>query len=444
MRDFLIKDVQIVTGEKTLAGDLRVVNGRIDSIAGQLDARGGEKEVPGNGRWLFPGVIDDQVHFREPGFTHKGEIATESRAAVAGGVTSFMEMPNTDPQSVTQELLEAKYQRAAQVSPANYSFFMGATNTNLEEVLRTPADKVCGVKVFMGSSTGNMLVDDQQALEKLFAGWPHLIATHCEDEGTVRRNLESYRQQYGDDIPMEYHPEIRSAEACYLSSSRAVALAQKTGARLHVLHISTEKELSLFEPGPVEKKNITAEACIHHLWFSKEDYREKGALIKWNPAVKEQSDRDAIRKAVAEDRIDVLATDHAPHTLEEKRGPYTRCPSGGPLIQHSLVAALELAEQGVWDRTLVARKMAEDVARLFRIKDRGFIREGYMADLVLVEKAPWTVQKDNLLYKCGWSPFEGTMFQHRVVQTWVNGNTAYRNGRVYDEQRGERLLFNLS
>lgn len=443
MSNFLIKNVQVVSSESITTLDVHISNGIIQKLGTELSVEGNITEIDGTGKYLFPGVIDDQVHFREPGLTHKGEIYTGARAAVAGGTTSFMEMPNTVPQATTQELLEQKYQRAAQVSLANYSFFMGATNNNLEEVLKTPADKVCGVKVFMGSSTGNMLVDDEGTLENLFRNCPQLIATHCEDEATVRANTEAMVAKYGDNIPIELHPDIRNTEACYLSSSKAVALAKKTGARLHILHISTEKELSLFEPGELKGKKITAEACIHHLWFSREDYKTKGKFIKWNPAVKDKSDRAAIRQAVLDGRIDVLATDHAPHTLEEKDNPYTKCPSGAPLVQHSLVAALQLAEQGVWDFKMVAKKMAEAPSQLFNIKNRGYIKEGYAADLALVTKKGWQVSKENILYKCGWSPLEGENFDYQVEKTFVNGHLVYNEGQFDESLKGQRLAFHV-
>jgi len=363
--------------------------------------------IDGRGKYLMAGAIDDQVHFREPGLTHKGEIKTESRAAVAGGVTSFMEMPNTVPNALTQELLQDKYDRAAEVSPANYSFFMGASNENIDEVLKTDPKQVCGLKIFMGSSTGNMLVDNRTVLENIFKECKMLIATHCEDEATVRTNLAAAKAKYGEHVPMSQHPYIRSEEACYKSSSLAVELATKHNTRLHILHISTAKELSLFRNDvPLEEKRITAEACIHHLWFSEKDYIEKGAFIKWNPAVKTANDRAEIRAALLDGRIDVVATDHAPHTLEEKQNTYFKAPSGGPLVQHGVVAMLEMADQGAMALTDVPRLMAHDVARCFQLEERGFVREGYYADLVLIDpNATWVVSKANLLYKCGWSPF---------------------------------------
>jgi dihydroorotase len=394
--------------------------------------------------YLFPGCIDDQVHFREPGLTHKANIYTESRAAVAGGITSFMEMPNTVPNTLTQPLLEDKYQIAAASSPANYSFFMGASNDNLDEVLRTNAKNVCGVKVFMGSSTGNMLVDNPNTLENLFAQSPMLIATHCEDEATIKANLEHYKQLLGDNIPARLHPKIRSAEACYLSSSMAVELAKKHNTRLHILHISTGRETHLFSNDiPLADKRITAEACIHHLWFTDVDYEEKGNLIKWNPAVKTEADRDGILAAVLDGRIDVIATDHAPHTIEEKAQPYLQAPSGGPLVQHALTALLELYHHGKITLAQIAEKTAHNVATIFQIEKRGFIREGYWADLVLADlNSPWQVNKGNILYKCGWSPFEGSTFRSKIVSTIVSGNLAYENGALANNKSGQRMTFN--
>ncbi len=391
------------------------------------------------GLHLLPGLIDDQVHFREPGLTHKAEIATESRAAVAGGITSFMEMPNTVPQSLTQELLQDKYDRAAEVSPANYSFYMGASNGNLSEVLKTDPQRVCGVKVFMGSSTGDMLVDDAKVLEGIFSECPMLIATHCEDESTVRANAAAARERFGEDVPMGQHPLIRSAEACYRSSSRAVELAARTGARLHVLHISTAKELSLFDGGmPLSEKRITAEACTHHLWFTDADYATRGSRIKWNPAVKTAEDRAAIRQALKPGgAIDVLATDHAPHTIAEKANGYWSAPSGGPLVQHALVALYEGVAQGWLDLTDIPRLASHRVAELFEIQDRGYLRPGYFADFVLVDpNASWTVTEDSILSKCGWSPFTGDRFSARVVGTWVNGTQVWDGERVLEPEAG--------
>ncbi|NMM46855.1 dihydroorotase [Marinigracilibium pacificum] len=445
MRSYLISNANIVNEGRIFTGDVLIKDGRIEEISSSISADKADEVIDANGKYLFPGVIDDQVHFREPGLTHKATIGTESRAAVAGGVTSFMEMPNTVPQALTQELLADKYAIAAKSSPANYSFFMGASNDNLDEVLKTDPSKVCGVKVFMGSSTGNMLVDNQQTLESIFSSTPMLIATHCEDEETIRANTAEYIKKYGDDIPIKYHPIIRSEEACYKSSSFAVSLAKKHGARLHVLHISTAKELELFSNElPLEEKKITAEACIHHLWFSDEDYDEKGTLIKWNPAVKKASDRAAIWEAVNNNTIDVIATDHAPHTMEEKQNPYTKAPSGGPLIQHSLVAMIDKYKEGKITLEHIAEKMAHSPARLFRIKERGYIREGYYADLALVDLNETTpVNKENILYKCKWSPFEGYTFKSQVTHTFVSGNKVYENGAVFDDKIGMRMEFNI-
>jgi dihydroorotase len=392
---------------------------------------------------LLPGLIDDQVHFREPGLTHKADIASESRAAVAGGITSFMEMPNTVPQATTQDELQKKYDRAAEVSPANYSFFMGATNSNLEDVLKTDPRNVCGVKVFMGSSTGDMLVDNEVTLEGLFKECPMLIASHCEDEPMIQAGMAAARAKYGEDVPIEQHPLIRSAEACYKSSSMAAELAAKTGARLHILHISTARELSIFDGSkPLKDKRITAEACVHHLWFTDADYAKRGSRIKWNPAVKTTEDRAALREALSDGRIDVLATDHAPHTAQEKAGTYFNAPSGGPLVQHALPALLEGVREGWLALTDIPRLTAHRVAELFDIQDRGYIRPGYKADLVLVNPdSAWTVSKENILYKCAWSPFEGDEFQARVVGTWVNGVHVYDGKTVADLAAGERLTF---
>jgi len=442
MASILIKSATIVNEGKQTQADLLIKNGFIEKIAGSIDAKA-DKEINAEGLHLFPGCIDDQVHFREPGLTHKGNIASESRAAVAGGITSFMEMPNTVPNTLTQQLLQDKYDIAAKNSPANYSFFMGASNYNLDEVLRTDAKNVCGVKVFMGSSTGNMLVDNPTTLEHLFVQSPMLIATHCEDEATIKSNLEHYKQLLGENIPVRLHPKIRSAEACYLSSSMAVELAKKHNTRLHILHISTAKETNLFSNDiPLADKRITAEACIHHLWFTDADYETKGNLIKWNPAVKTEADRDEILKAVLDGRIDVIATDHAPHTIEEKSQPYLQAPSGGPLVQHALPAMLELYHHGKITLEQIAEKMAHNVATIFQIEERGFIREGYWADMALVNlNSPWQVNKGNILYKCGWSPFEGSTFKASVVSTIVSGNLVYENGKLVSEQSGQRMTF---
>lgn len=442
MSAILIKSATIVNENKQFVSDLLVKDGFIERIDKQIDVPA-DQTINAEGLHLFPGCIDDQVHFREPGLTHKADIHSESRAAVAGGITSFMEMPNTVPNTLTQELLEQKYEIASRNSLANYSFFMGASNDNLDEVLRTDIKNVCGIKVFMGSSTGNMLVDNPVTLEDIFAKSPMLIATHCEDEATIKSNLEHYKQLYGDNIPVRMHPKIRSEEACYLSSSMAVELAKKHNTRLHILHISTEKETHLFDnTTPLKDKRVTAEACIHHLWFSDEDYNTKGNFIKWNPAVKTAADREGILKAVLNGNIDVIATDHAPHTLEEKSQPYLKAPSGGPLVQHALPAMLELYHYGKISLEQIAEKMAHNVAICFQVEKRGYVREGYWADMVLVNlNDPWNVNKDNLLYKCKWSPFEGSTFKSKIIHTLVSGNLAYSNGTLIEGTTGKRLIF---
>lgn len=441
----LLKNATIINEGKRTAGDVLIAHQRIEKIAPDITDDDAQV-IDLNGKWLIPGMIDDQVHFREPGLTHKGNIRTESRAAVAGGITSFMEMPNTKPNAVTQELLQDKYDIAATSSIANYSFFMGATNDNIEEVLKTDGSQVCGVKIFMGSSTGNMLVDNEKTLTGIFSKCDLLIATHCEDEETVRKNLAIYKEKYGENMPIKYHPEIRNEEACYLSSSLAANLAKKYDTRLHILHLSTAKEMDLFRNDiPLSEKRITAEACIHHLWFTDADYDEKGTHIKWNPAVKSAADRDAIWEAVNDDRIDVFATDHAPHTLEEKNNNYFNAPSGGPLVQHAVLALLEKAKEGRITVERVVEKMSHAVADCFHIEDRGYIREGYFADLVVVDPhKKITVSKDNLLYKCGWSPFEGYTFSHGIDTTFVNGNIVYQDGEVIEGTNGERMTFTRS
>jgi len=439
----IIKNATIVNEGKTFKGHVLIEGEFIKKISEQEITEPADSIIDANGKYLLPGCIDDQVHFREPGLTHKAEIYTESKAAVAGGITSYMEMPNTVPNTLSQQLLEEKYQRAEKVSLANYSFFMGASNDNIDEVLKTNGRNVCGIKIFMGSSTGNMLVDNRQILDSIFSKSKLLIAVHCEDEATIRTNLEVYKQKYGDNIPVECHPLIRSAEACYKSSSMAVELAKKHNTRLHILHISTAKELELFDnTKPLKEKKITSEACIHHMWFSDEDYKTKGNSIKWNPAVKTKADRDAILKGVIENKIDVIATDHAPHTIEEKDQSYLKAPSGGPLVQHALVAMLELAGNGKIKIEKVVEKMSHAVADCFQIEKRGYIREGYFADLVLVDlNSEWTVDKSNILYKCNWSPFEGQTFHSKVTHTFVSGHLAYVNGLFDESKKGQRLLF---
>lgn len=445
MKTTLIVNANIVNEGRIQQLDVLMKNGRFEKIASSINAEEADEVIDANGKYLFPGLIDDQVHFREPGLTHKANIFTESRAAVAGGITSFMEMPNTVPNALTQELLEDKYKIGAKDSIANYSFFMGASNDNIEEVLKTDPRKVCGVKVFMGSSTGNMLVDNEQTLNNIFSQVPMLIATHCEDEATIRANTEKFKKEYGEDVPIEMHPIIRSEEACYLSSSLAVKLAKEHGSRLHVLHISTGKETELFDNSiPLEQKKITSEACIHHLWFSDADYKEKGTFIKWNPAVKTVQDRDTIFQALLDDKIDVIATDHAPHTLEEKQNKYFSAPSGGPLAQHSLLALLDFYKEGKISLEKIAQKASHNVAILFRIEDRGYIREGYHADCVLVDlNKEYAVTKENILAKCGWSPFEGHTFQSSIESTFVNGRKVYDNGKIIEAGVGERMLFKV-
>lgn len=444
MKRILIKNAKIVNEGKIFEGDLLIENQLIVEIEDSISAKPDYKVIDAEGNFLIPGAIDDQVHFREPGLTHKADIASESRAAVAGGITSFIEQPNTVPNAVTQELLEQKYQIAAETSYANYSFMMGGTNDNLEEVLKTNPRNVAGIKLFLGSSTGNMLVDNEEVLEKIFSSTKMLIAVHCEDEATIQNNLALYKEKYGDDVPVKFHHLIRSEEACYLSSSKAMALAKKTGARLHVFHLSTAKEMELFTNKiPLEEKQITAEVCIHHLWFTNADYDAKGNLIKWNPAVKTEADRAALWEALLDDRIDVIATDHAPHTLEEKKQPYLQAPSGGPLVQHAVVAMFEAYHQGKISVEKIVEKMAHNPAKIFKIENRGFIKVGFYADLVLINPAmPWNVKKENILYKCGWSPLEGTNFKSRITHTFVNGELVYQNSKIIETKAGMRLLFN--
>ncbi len=445
MNKVLIKNANIVNEGTICNGDVYIENGIFKEIASQISAKSPDVQIfDAEGKYLVPGVIDDQVHFREPGLTHKATIETESRAAVAGGITSFIEMPNTVPQTTTIEKLEEKFDIASKTSYANYSFMFGGTNDNLDEILKVDPKKVAGLKLFLGSSTGNMLVDDPSVLEKIFSSTDLVISVHCEDEQTIKDNTVKYKEEYGDDIPIEMHPIIRSEEACYISSSNAVALAKKTGARLHVFHLSTAKELELFTNDiPLQEKKITAEVCIHHLWFSDADYKEKGTLIKWNPAVKTAQDRSALFEALLDDRLDVIATDHAPHTSEEKQNVYTKAPSGGPLVQHALPAMLEFYHQDKISLEKIVEKMCHNPAILFQVEKRGFIKEGYHADAVLVDiNAPWTVNKDNIAYKCGWSPFEGTTFKSRITHTFINGSLVYKNFKFYDVKNAQRLTFN--
>jgi len=444
MNRILIKNARIVNEGSIFEGDVLIENDLIVEVADSISLKTSDCIViDAEGSYLMPGAIDDQVHFREPGLTHKGDIESESRAAVAGGITSFIEQPNTVPNAVTQEILEDKYQIAAEKSFANYSFMMGATNDNLEEVLKTNPRNVAGIKIFLGSSTGNMLVDNEATLEKIFSSTPMLIAVHCEDEATIKNNLAIFKEQYGDDVPVTAHHLIRSTEACYISSSKAVALAKKTGARLHIFHLSTAKEMELFTNKiPLEDKKITAEVCVHHLWFTDEDYKTKGNFIKWNPAVKTAEDRKELWKALNDGRIDVIATDHAPHTKEEKNQSYLNAPSGGPLVQHAVVAMFEAHHQGKITAEKIVEKMCHNPAKIFKIEKRGFVKEGYFADLVIVNPSlPWSVKPENILAKCGWSPFENYTFKSRITHTFVNGELVYNNFKVKDIRKGKRLLF---
>lgn len=445
IKRILIKNATIVNEGKSFLSDVLIEDDRISSIDNSISSKHPDTRIiNADGLHLLPGMIDDQVHFREPGLTHKEDIESGSKAAVAGGITSFIEMPNTQPQAVTIEELEKKFSRAAETSWANYSFMFGGTNDNLEEILKVDKNKVAGLKLFLGSSTGNMLVDDEKVLEEIFSKTPLLISVHCEDENIIQENTRKFTEEYGEDIPAEKHPEIRSAEACYASSSKAIALAKKTGARLHVFHVSTGMETKLFSNKlPLKDKKITAEVCVHHLWFTDKDYAEKGTKIKWNPAVKSEEDRELLWKALLDDRIDIIATDHAPHTIEEKGKPYLEAPSGGPLVQHALVALLEMHRRGRISLEKIVEKTSHNPAILFQIKDRGYIREGYKADLVLVDlNAPWAVKKENIFYKCGWSPFEGTTFRSRVTHTLVNGELVYEMFKFNKKGKAERLTFN--
>jgi dihydroorotase len=443
MSNYILKNGQIINEGKSFQGDLLIRNGIIERIDKQIDNTINAKEIDAEGKLILPGCIDDQVHFREPGLTHKANIASESRAAVAGGITSFMEMPNTVPSAVTIEKLEEKYAIASQSSLANYSFYLGTTNSNIEEIKRVNPETICGVKIFMGSSTGDMLVDDPKALEDVFRYAPSIITTHCEDDPMIKENFQKYIKEYGEELPAKFHPLIRSEEACYKSSSYAVSLAKKYNSRLHILHISTAKELELFRNDiPLEEKRITAEACVHHLWFTDKDYETKGNFIKWNPAVKTENDRTGIWRGVLDNRIDVIATDHAPHTLEEKNQLYAKAPSGGPLVQHALLAMLEKSKEGIIPIERVVEKMAHAPAVLYRLQNRGFLREGYFADIVMVNpNQPHQVNKSKLLYKCGWSPFEGTTFSNSIERTFINGTVAFENGSIIESGVGSRLSF---
>jgi dihydroorotase len=444
MKTTLIKNATIINENSKFVSDLLIKEGKIEKIDRNISVESNHEVVDAEGLLLLPGCIDDQVHFREPGLTHKANIFTESRAAVAGGITSFMEMPNTVPSAVTIEELEKKYAIAQNTSLANYSFYLGTTNSNIEEIKRINPLEICGVKIFMGSSTGDMLVDDPQALEDVFHYSPTIITTHCEDDPLIKQNFQKYIEEYGETLPAKFHPLIRNEEACYKSSSFAVSLAKKYNSRLHILHISTEKELELFTNQiPLKDKRITAEACIHHLWFSDEDYDRLGNFIKWNPAVKKASDRDAIMKAVNDNVIDVIATDHAPHTFEEKSQMYSKAPSGGPLVQYALLAMLEKVKEGKITIEKVVEKMCHAPAELFQVSKRGFVREGYFADLVLVNPSNTiTVSKELILSKCNWSPFEGYTFSNSIDSTFVNGELVYSKGQIIDNSQGSRLSFN--
>ncbi|UTW68101.1 dihydroorotase [bacterium SCSIO 12643] len=439
----LIKNARIVNEGEIFNGFVLIENEIISKVGTETsELPSADHVIDAQNKFLIPGLIDDQVHFREPGLTHKGDIQSESTAAVAGGITTFMEMPNTVPQAVTIEELEKKYDIAAKTSLGNYSFYLGVTNSNINEIRSIDPSRICGIKIFMGSSTGDMVVDNDNSLDNVFRDSPVLIATHCEDDDTIKENQQKYVEKFGDDIPYEHHADIRSHEACYKSSSKAVRLAKENGSQLHIMHLSTKKELELIEQGKLLDKRITAEACTHHLWFNRDDYKTKGAFIKWNPAVKDEEDRQALIDALNNDVLDIIATDHAPHTLEEKTGVYTKTPSGGPLVQHSLTALMEFHLDGVLDITKTVEKACHNPAKLFSIKSRGFIREGYFADLVLINPdKPWTVDKSNILYKCGWSPFEGTTFRTQVEKTFVNGHMAYNNGTIDDSKQGQRLEF---
>ena len=443
--NYLIKNATLINEGKSFVSDLLIRNGRIEKIDTNISVDYKIEEINAEGQYLLPGIIDDQVHFREPGLTHKANIYTEARAGVAGGVTSFMEMPNTKPTATTQEELEKKYQVAARTSLANYSFYMGGANDNYEEVMKTDRSKVCGLKLFMGSSTGNMLVDDERALRQYFGNYEGLIATHCEDEFTVRNNEKLAKEQFGENVPFSQHPIIRDVEACYLSSSKAAALAKQLGTRLHILHITTAKELELFRNDiPLKEKKITAEACVHHLWFDASQYETLGSLIKCNPAIKEASNKEAIFQALLDNKIDVIATDHAPHTWEEKQNSYFSAPSGLPLIQHSLQMMLDFYHQGKISIERIVEKMCHANADLFDIQERGYLREGYFADLVLVDlNKSYIVTKENIAFKCGWSPLENYTFKDSISKTFVNGHLVFDNGKFDESRKGTRLMFDL-
>ncbi len=446
MKSILIHNATIVNENQSYKASLLIKGKQIFKIFKEKIPKAIRKEadiIDAEGKYLIPGVIDDQVHFREPGLTHKANIYTESKAAVAGGITSFMEMPNTKPQTISQPLLEDKFSLAAKKSLANFSFYFGATNDNMKEIIKTDPLLVCGIKVFMGSSTGNMLVDNENSLREIFSKAQLPVAVHCEDEQTIKKNIKIFKHKYGANVPIKMHPQIRSHEACFKSSSLAVKLAKEYGTRLHLLHLSTSDELNLLDNSlPSAEKQITAEVCVHHLWFSDADYEKYGTHIKWNPAIKKKKDRTALRQAVKDNRIDVIATDHAPHTLDEKSNTYFSAPSGGPLVQHSLVALLEMVNKGVFSIEKVVEKMCHTPAQIFKVSKRGFIRENYFADIVLLDmNSPWTVSKENILYKCKWSPFEKQVFNSKVSHTFVNGHLVYKNGLFDESQKGRQLLF---
>jgi len=443
MKEILIKDASIINEGNVIQKDLLIKGETIALISNSISPLNSMEVIDAEGLHLLPGWIDDQVHFREPGLTYKATMASESRAAVAGGITSFLEMPNTIPQTTDLNNLLNKHAIASKSSIANFGFLFGGTNENLKDIIQLDDSEVAGIKLFLGSSTGKMLVDDEKVLEEIFSKTNLPIAVHCEDESTINNNLMKYRKNYGDKIPIEKHPKIRSENACYLSSSKAIAIAKKTGARLHVFHLSTAKETHLFSNNkPLVAKQITAEVCVHHLWFSEDDYKEKGNLIKWNPSIKKKSDRDELWKALNDDRIDVIATDHAPHTLEEKQNLYTSAPSGGPMVQHALIALLTQAKKGKITLEKIVEKACHNPATLFNIQSRGYLREGFFADLVLVDlNKKTTVTKENILYKCGWSPFEGSTFDASIEKTFVNGNLVYDQGEIIESSLGRKLTF---
>lgn len=443
MSSLLICNATLVNENRLVENDIFVKNGRIDQIGNDLGHLNAQTTLDAQGQFLMPGMIDDQVHFREPGFTHKADIASESRAAIAGGITSYMEMPNCNPLTITPEALADKYATAAEKSLANYAFYFGASNDNIEYIKALDPKSCCGVKVFMGASTGNMLVDNPETLEQIFTHSPVLIATHCENTPMIQANEAKFKQQYGDDIPVKYHPQIRSVDACYASSSFAVQLAKNHHSRLHVLHLTTEKELALFDAGPIDNKQITAEVCVHHLFFNESDYAEKGNLIKCNPAIKTAKDQQALIQAVNDDRIDIIATDHAPHTWEEKQQNYTRAPAGLPLVQHALLSLLENYHKGIFSLELIVNKVCHAPAKRFELVDRGYLREGYWADIVLLDlKNPSKVSRENILYKCGWSPFADYEFKSRIATTIINGAIVYRNGELVNDSKGVALEYN--